>query len=380
MVLERPRVVGISDERQENESDEEKLPRYEFRDNRPIPEPAENEVLIRVKAVGFCYPAYYDRRVNDNRHLQNVPSHVSVGFIERFGTRAQFGTPCSVGDRVGVARSNVPCGFCNGCQLVETVRGDLDSRACAQASNSGNGQGDITEYVLARVYSLVSLPIGLEFDQAALLLGAGVSLPELTSRPFADINWVPIWESMFRANLEARLCGRELICVYGSTELAVLATQTFRGAGYRTITIDAKHDGFDMPCDLNLTPHLRMRSTDPLLGIHIMAQTKECGAIKMMFCEEATSETRRTLQRMCQHQSMNLGPPDEFIYHARDNVLQRDVHHVLQSTRPNIESFLQWVQQHRIMSRVECVNIRDAEGILQKLAKLDIDGFLVVSM
>lgn len=56
------------------------------------------------------------------------------------------------------------------------MKGFLDTRACEEPSHGSGTDGDIAEYVLATEYALVSLPDGLEFDQAAVLVGAGVSL------------------------------------------------------------------------------------------------------------------------------------------------------------------------------------------------------------
>lgn len=77
----------------------------------------------------------------------------------------------------------MPCMHCDGCQQAEIVKGVLDSRACEKPSTWSGRHADISEYILVPEYTLVALPAGLEFDQAALLLGSGVSIgTDLKSR------------------------------------------------------------------------------------------------------------------------------------------------------------------------------------------------------
>ena len=81
-------------------------PRAEFElVEKPIPEPGENEVLLKVEACGVCHG---DAIVKEGQfpHLQypRVPGHEVVAVIERTGS------PCNVGSRVSESVSGGTAG------------------------------------------------------------------------------------------------------------------------------------------------------------------------------------------------------------------------------------------------------------------------------
>lgn len=91
----------------QSDADDDRGQRYEFQDDFPFLEPAENEISVRVTAVGFCHDVYHDLSVIDVPITLNLPFHTSVGLIVKFGDKANSGK-WSIGDRVGVARLQDP--------------------------------------------------------------------------------------------------------------------------------------------------------------------------------------------------------------------------------------------------------------------------------
>lgn len=147
----------------------------------------------------------------------------------------------------------------------------------------------------------------------------------------------PIWEVMTRAMIRALLYCKDVVGVYGKSELAVLAAQCVQGGGYTTITIDGGRDSLDMPFDLASKSHIRVGTSDPFFAKRIMERTKGHCRMKIIFGEEATKKGQQTLQWTCQHESSHPLSWNEFPYHARDNVLERRVHHVLQIPGHDLE-------------------------------------------
>src|SRR5687767_1497280 len=80
----------------------------------PIPEPAVDEVLIRVRACGVCRT---DLHVVEGelppRISPVIPGHQVVGVVERCGREASLYSP---GGRVGVAWLHRTCGACEFCR------------------------------------------------------------------------------------------------------------------------------------------------------------------------------------------------------------------------------------------------------------------------
>ena len=80
----------------------------------PIPEPAPNEILVRVMVCGVCrtdlHVAEGDLRP---KHPRIIPGHEIVGVVERMGVSCKRFAP---GDRVGIAWLRETCGICAYCR------------------------------------------------------------------------------------------------------------------------------------------------------------------------------------------------------------------------------------------------------------------------
>src|SRR5438477_4081063 len=76
----------------------------------PVPQPADDEVLVKVHACGICRT---DLHVVEGelpiRRSSVIPGHQVVGTISAVGSRVDGFKP---GDRVGIAWLNQTCGIC----------------------------------------------------------------------------------------------------------------------------------------------------------------------------------------------------------------------------------------------------------------------------
>lgn len=85
-------------------------------EDRPTPEIADDEVLIRVEAVGVCgSDAHYFRHGRIGRYVVDAPlvlGHETAGTVVAVGTTV---TTHRVGDRVAI-EPGVPCGVCERCR------------------------------------------------------------------------------------------------------------------------------------------------------------------------------------------------------------------------------------------------------------------------
>jgi alcohol dehydrogenase, propanol-preferring len=134
--------------------------------DRPRPEPASDEVLVRVAACGVCRT---DLHLSDlelvPRSPGRVPGHEVVGEVVGRGSAAGR---LEIGDRVGIAWLRRTCGACGYCR---TGRENL----CERAEFTGwDADGGFAEYAVVPEAYAYRLPEGLDDVQAAPLLCSGI--------------------------------------------------------------------------------------------------------------------------------------------------------------------------------------------------------------
>lgn len=132
----------------------------------PIPEPAPDEVRVRVRACGACRT---DIHIVEGdlpmRRLPLVPGHQVVGTVEALGAGA---TRFRVGDRVGIAwlRST-----CRRCRFCVSGRENL----CPDSAYTGwTHNGGYAEYACVPEAFAYAIPPGFEDAEATPLLCAGI--------------------------------------------------------------------------------------------------------------------------------------------------------------------------------------------------------------
>jgi propanol-preferring alcohol dehydrogenase len=132
----------------------------------PVPEPGDDEVLVKVHACGICRT---DLHVVEGdlvaKSVPITPGHQVVGLIEAVGARVeQF----QIGDRVGIAWLNRTCGVCEYCRAGR-------ENLCERAMFTGwSVNGGYAEYAVAPATFTYCLPDGFTDIQAAPLLCAGI--------------------------------------------------------------------------------------------------------------------------------------------------------------------------------------------------------------
>jgi len=133
---------------------------------RPLPQPAPGEVLIRVEACGVCRT---DLHIIDQElpvHRPGViPGHQVVGIVSRAGDAVQHLRP---GDRIGVAWLRSTCGVCRWCR-------DGSENLCPDSRYTGwNEDGGYAEF--ATVPEAFAYPVPADADpvKVAPLLCAGI--------------------------------------------------------------------------------------------------------------------------------------------------------------------------------------------------------------
>jgi D-arabinose 1-dehydrogenase-like Zn-dependent alcohol dehydrogenase len=174
-----------------------------------VPEPNENEVLVKVEACGVCHG---DAIVKDGTFpglsYPRIPGHEVIGTIAGLG-RGVGGW--GVGQRVGIGWRGGSCRKCPAC-----ARGDFS--ACERPLTTGISlDGGYAEYMIARTEVLVLMPEELPSVEAAPLLCAGRTT-------FAALR---------------NSCARpgDLVAIQGLGGLGHLAVQYAVNMGFRTVVL-----------------------------------------------------------------------------------------------------------------------------------------------
>jgi alcohol dehydrogenase, propanol-preferring len=133
---------------------------------RPEPEPAPGEVILRVSACACCRTDLHVVEGElDLPHLPVIPGHQAVGRVERLGADCER---LAVGDRVGVAWLHRTCGVCAFCRRGE-------ENLCERAEFTGwTVDGGYADAIAVPEAFAVALPDALDDLEAAPLLCAGV--------------------------------------------------------------------------------------------------------------------------------------------------------------------------------------------------------------
>lgn len=135
-------------------------------EERPLPEPSDLQVRIKVEACGLCLT---DKHIIVGELPQKksplIPGHQIVGRIDKLGKDVK---KFAIGDLVGVTWLHKTCGKCSYCQSGQ-------ENLCEKALFTGyDVDGGYAEYVTAEADYLIPLPEGHDSASLAPLLCAGV--------------------------------------------------------------------------------------------------------------------------------------------------------------------------------------------------------------
>lgn len=184
----------------------------------PVPEPAPDEVLIKVHACGVCHSDLHLAAADWDllkRHtkLPLVLGHEVTGVVHATGAQV---TALQPGARVGVPWLHWTCGECEYCRQGREV-------LCGRQSITGvTVDGGYAEYIKAKASHVIPLPGSLDFAGAAPLLCAGVTV--------------------YRGLKQAGLRPGQRVTVFGVGGLGHLAIQIAIARGATVSAVDLRPD------------------------------------------------------------------------------------------------------------------------------------------
>src|ERR1043165_886216 len=202
---------------------------------RPIPEPAQGTVRIKVAACGICHS---DSLVKEGLwpgiQYPRVPGHEGAGAIDALGAGVTGWAP---GQRVGVGWNGGYCGQCNSCR-----RGDLF--ACETQQVTGiSFDGGYGEYMIAPVSAVARFPDDLSPVDSAPLLCAGITT--------------------FNALRNSGARPGDVVAVLGLGGLGHLGVQYAAKCGFNTVAVARGKDKEPLARQLGASIYIDSQSQDP---------------------------------------------------------------------------------------------------------------------
>jgi L-iditol 2-dehydrogenase len=223
----------------------------------PDPEPASNEVLIRVKAAGLCgTDVHMWEGTNQEGTFPFIPGHEWSGEVVEVGKDVRM---VSVGDRV-VAEVPIPCRICDNC------KDGMEPNMCPNFELYGfswENPGGMAEYTLAREERLFKIPDNVSYEEASLVEPVSVA-------------YHGVWGSGGGAAPHDR------VVVFGAGPIGLFAMLSCKASGAPVIVVEPQP--FRRKMALDLGADVALDPTDGSLVGQVLAHTGGRGATMVLEC------------------------------------------------------------------------------------------------
>jgi D-arabinose 1-dehydrogenase-like Zn-dependent alcohol dehydrogenase len=353
----------------------------------PVPTIGDNDLLVKVRAAGFCHTDYQVYEGVYQSKLPLTPSHEPVGTVVAVGQHAARQN-WLIGQRVGVLNFRHACGVCSGCKTFrESPMSDKpDIRVCKNKEMAGiSHDGGFAEYIVADADTTTLLPDGLTFEQAAPLMCAGVSDP-LFLPGICLLNCIgqaTVWSGIRAAQLSSGLP----VAVIGIGGLGQLAIQFLKALGHPTIAIDNRPEGLELSREIGLE-ELR---ADTVVDYHSDDATEKVlqfgaeggGVAGVVVCTDDVAATKWSLTVLRPRGvAVVLGlPTDGFHFSAFDLVFKElVVRGSLVANKTLVDEMMTVVDKHNVRSHVTVVDLKDAPRLPELYMNKHLKGRLVLKM
>jgi len=214
---------------------------------REIPRPARQEVLLRVQACGVCHSdAMTVAGHTPGMRYPRVPGHEVIGILEAVGSEVDG---WQVGTRVGVGWSPGSCGYCSQCR-----HGNAFACENIQGATGVSRDGGYATHMLAHVSALARVPADLNAVESAPLLCAGITT--------------------FNALRNSGARAGELVAIHGVGGLGHLAIQFAARLGFRVAAVNRGRDKEELARSLGAEAYIDAQAGDPAAALQSLGGAK----------------------------------------------------------------------------------------------------------
>lgn len=235
---------------------------------RSIPEPAADEVLLKIGATGICGT---DLHIVAGEYPARVPvtlGHEMAGTIVAIG---QGVNTWEIGDRVTSLPYAQYCGTCTHCR-------DGQYGLCSKRRSYGSGvDGAFAEYLAVKASGLYRLPDSQSFVAGSL------------TEPLACVT-----KSMYQI---AELKDSDTVAILGPGQIGLLALQVARAVGARTVLIGLSNDASRLDLGRQLgADHVYYADDDAFLKKQLSEDLGEDGIDMVFECSGAAQAFNMALR------------------------------------------------------------------------------------
>jgi alcohol dehydrogenase, propanol-preferring len=238
-------------------------------EDRPIPEPGAEQVLVRIETCGLCHTDIHAARGDwPVKPLPPfVPGHEGVGIVEYVGPGNAHGL--EQGMRVALPWLGYACGDCTFCNSGrETL--------CKQQRNTGYAiDGGFAEYAVGNARHVVRVPDGIDPLDASPLTCAGVTT--------------------YKAVKVAGTSSADLVAIFGVGGLGHLAIQYALISGAIVVGVDVEDAKLALATELGADVVVDAREGDPVEAIRDLGGLDV--AIALATSSESFEQAFRALRR-----------------------------------------------------------------------------------
>jgi len=321
-------------------------------EERPVKEPGENQVLVKVIACGVCHTDLHacngDWPVKPQLPL--IPGHEAMGYVVALGRGV---TNVKEGDIVGVPWLYSACGCCEFCITGwETL--------CGTQQNGGYSvDGGFAEYVVADARYMAHFPAGVNFTQMAPIICAGVTV--------------------YKGIKETEVKPGEWIAISGIGGLGHLAVQYAKAMGLHVAAIDIGDDKLELARKLGADLVVNAKEQDP--GEYLKKETGGMHGVLVTAVSPIAFQQGISALRRKGTIALNGLPKGGFDLPIFETVLNRyTVRGSIVGTRKDMQEAIQFAVEGKVKATVHAAKLEDINNVFDRMKQGEIDGRIVLEI
>ena len=321
-------------------------------DEVPVPKVGPGQILVKIEACGVCHTDLHaaegDWPVKPSPPF--IPGHEGVGSVVALGAGV---TAVKEGDRVGVPWLHTACGHCRHCL------GGWETLCDGQQNTGYSVNGGFAEYVLADPNYVGHLPDSLDWNMAAPILCAGVTV--------------------YKGLKETDTKPGDTVVISGIGGLGHVAVQYAKAMGLNVIAVDISDEKMALARQMGADATINAKTTDPVAEIK-----KLCGGAQGVLVTAVSPQAfSQGLGMLAKGGTMSLVglPPGSFALDIFETVLMRKtIRGSIVGTRLDLAECLQFAGDGKVKVHYSLEPLEAINDIFGRMRDYRIDGRIVMKI
>jgi propanol-preferring alcohol dehydrogenase len=321
-------------------------------DEVPVPEVGPGQILVKIEASGVCHTDLHaadgDWPVKPSPPF--IPGHEGVGSVVALGAGV---TAVKEGDRVGVPWLHTACGHCRHCL------GGWETLCDGQQNTGYSVNGGFAEYALADPNYVGHLPDSLDWNAAAPILCAGVTV--------------------YKGLKETDTKPGDTVVISGIGGLGHVAVQYAKAMGRNVIAVDISDEKMALAREMGADAAINAKTTDPVAEVN-----KLCGGAQGVLVTAVSPQAfSQGLGMLAKGGTMALVglPPGSFALDIFNTVLMRKtIRGSIVGTRLDLAECLQFAGDGKVKVHYSLEPLEAINDIFGRMRENRIDGRVVMKI